>query len=413
MSTTEVVVLGAGMVGICTALCLQQRGHTVVVVDRKSPGRETSYGNAGLIQREAVQPYAFPRDIKLFIRAATGQGNDVHYHWRAIPQLAPRLARYWQNSAPAPYRPVVQAFSQLIEHCLSEHKGWLQQANATDLLSQRGWMKIYRQQAAFDTDAATYSKVAAEFDLAVSMLDSQALAQAEPCLTRPLAGAIHWSDPWAISNPGELVSRYARLFERQGGRIVDGNANTLIPTAHGWQVNTADGHVEAAHAVIALGPWADQLTQQLGYKLPLFVKRGYHRHYQMEQYPSMAMLDVENGVMMAPMQQGLRLTTGAEFATQDAPPTPVQLHHAERTCAELLNLGQPIEAEPWLGARPCTVDMKPIVGAAGKHPNLWFNFGHGHQGFTLGPVTGRLIAELISGQRPFIDVEPYSPLRFG
>ena len=170
--------------------------------------------------------------------------------------------------------------------------------------------------------------------------------------------------------------------------------------------------VRAAHVVIALGPWADTLTKSLGYRLPLFIKRGYHRHYACEAMPGMPVLDVERGALLAPMARGLRITTGAEFARQDALATPVQLLRAEVAAREIVSLGQPLEADPWLGARPCTADMKPILGAAPRHPGLWFNFGHAHQGFTLGPVTGRLVAELISGETPFIDSSPYLAQRF-
>jgi len=112
------------------------------------------------------------------------------------------------------------------------------------------------------------------------------------------------------------------------------------------------------------------------------------------------------------MARGKRLTTGAEFARIDAPPTPRQLAGAERAARELLALPDPVEVQPWLGARPCTVDMKPITGRAPRHPNLWFNFGHAHQGFTLGPVSARLLADLIENVEPFIDAGPFAATRF-
>jgi D-amino-acid dehydrogenase len=113
------------------------------------------------------------------------------------------------------------------------------------------------------------------------------------------------------------------------------------------------------------------------------------------------------------MQRGLRLTTGAEFAPIDAPPTPVQLAKAEILARELIDLGQPLPEPPWLGARPCVADMLPVMGPAPRHPGLWFNFGHAHQGFTMGPVAGRLLAEMVSGEPPCVDPTPYSPRRFG
>ena len=413
----DIIVLGAGMVGVGTALSLQQRGHNVILVDRAEPGRETSYGNAGIIQREAVRPYAFPRELITLARIATGISNDAHYHPGALWSVAPQLFKYWASSAPRPYAGVVAAYSRLIVHCLTEHAAWIGPAGADDLIRKTGWLQAFRSGPAFDTAAAQATAVAREHGLACAVLDIAALAAAQPVLKKAMAGAVHWQDPWAVQDPGELVVRYARLFLARGGRFATGDAMTLRTDGAGWAVDTgATGVPRAAvrgeHAVIALGPWADTLVRRLGYRMPLFVKRGYHRHYAGEAMPSMPMLDVERGALLVPMARGLRITTGAEFAHQDAPATPVQLVRAEKSARELVALGRPVEAEPWLGSRPCTADMLPVLGAAPHHPGLWFNFGHAHQGFTLGPVTGRLLAELISGEKPFMDPTPYLAQRF-
>jgi len=228
-----------------------------------------------------------------------------------------------------------------------------------------------------------------------------------------MAGAVHWQDPWTVSDPGELVARYAALFEREGGLFLQGDADALRQQGSGWTVRTRDGDVEGEHAVIALGPWAAGLTRRLEYRLPLFVKRGYHRHYQVDAMPDRPLLDAENGILLAPMRQGLRLTTGAEFAHHESPPTPVQSVRAELLAGDLVRLGQPVEAQPWMGARPCIADMRPVVGRAPHHANLWFHFGHGHQGLTLGPATARLLAELFDRDTPYVDPAPYDPRRFG
>lgn len=410
--SSEILVLGAGMVGVSTALALRQRGHHVTLVDRKAPGLETSYGNAGLIQREAVMPYAFPRDLRTLAGVALGRGNDVHYQLPAMPALAPRLLRYWANSAPAAYAPLAQAYGQLIAHCLSEHAGWVEKAGAQDLVKRQGWVRGFLEPAGFDEACGQALQIAREHALGCEVLDSSALGRLMPALRRPLAGGIHWTDPWAVSDPGELVARYARLLQSMGGEVVRAEVQSLQPLGAGWQVQTHDSVLQAAQVVLAFGPWADGATRALGYRLPLFVKRGYHRHYAMDKPLPMPLLVTEPGFMLAPMARGLRITTGAEFAAQDAPPSPVQLAQAERMARGLLDLGEGVEAQPWLGARPCTVDMNPVIGAAPRHPGLWFNFGHGHQGFTLGPASGRLLAELISGEAPFLDPQPYSPQRF-
>jgi D-amino-acid dehydrogenase len=409
----EAIVLGAGIVGVSTAQALQQRGHAVTLVDRRMPGLETSYGNAGVIQREAVQPYAFPRDLATLARIALGWSNDAHYHLGALWRLGPALFGYWRASAPARHAAIALAYAKLIEHCLREHEAWIGPAGATELVRKDGWLQLYRTPRAFDPAARQATEVARRHGLGCALLDTRALAAAEPALQIPLAGAVHWQDPWTVSDPGELVARYAKLFVRRGGRFAIGDASSLQPEGAGWSIDAQGRRLQAQHAVIALGPWAEALTRRLGYRLPLFIKRGYHRHYQGAAALARPMLDTERGAMLAPMARGLRLTTGAEFARQDAAATPVQLGRAEKSTRELFALGRPVEASPWLGSRPCTADMKPVLGPAPYHKGLWFNFGHAHQGFTLGPVCGRLVAELIGGETPFIDPSPYLASRFG
>jgi D-amino-acid dehydrogenase len=216
MKNTATVVLGAGMVGLGTALALQQRGHAVTLVDRKPPGRETSYGNAGIIQREAVEPYAFPRDIATLLRVATGRSNDVNYHLGALWSLLPPLARYWHASAPRRYAPIADAYGKLIAQSIEAHRPLIAEAGADALVSRNGWRQAYRDAAGFEAAAAAARRLTQRAGLDAVVLDSAALAAAEPALCLPLAGAIHWRDPWSISDPGELVARYAQLFLRRG-----------------------------------------------------------------------------------------------------------------------------------------------------------------------------------------------------
>lgn len=172
--------------------------------------------------------------------------------------------------------------------------------------------------------------------------------------------------------------------------------------------------MDAGQIVVALGPWSDVLTRALGYDLPLAVKRGYHMHYRIAGHAKLntPSLDAERGYFLAPMRGGIRLTTGAEFALRDAIRTPVQLGRAEPIARDLFPLAERMDAEPWMGSRPCTPDMMPIIGRAPRHRGLWFAFGHAHHGFTLGAVTGRLIGEMIAGETPFVDPHPYRADRF-
>lgn len=409
---TDVLVLGAGMVGVGAALQLARRGHQVCLVDRREPGLETSYGNAGIIQCEAMVPYAFPRDLATLLPAALRRSIAIHYHASALPALARPLARYWQASAPARHAEVSLAYSALIRHCLSEHEHLIEEAGAQALVAREGYHWAYRTPAALAAGVADAERLAERFGVRHRVLDAAAIARAEPGLHGPLAGALHWPDPRPCSDPGALVAAYARRLSALGGTLAQGDARSLTREGGGWRVSTSAGPVHARHAVVALGPWSVQLARQWGYRLPLFVKRGYHQHFSGGPGLRRPLLDAERGYVLAPMARGVRLTTGAEFARQDAPATPVQLPRATAAARELLDLPEAVDAQPWLGSRPCTPDMLPVIGPAPKHPGLWFNCGHAHQGFTLGPVSGRLLAEMIGGEPPVVDPAPYALARF-
>jgi D-amino-acid dehydrogenase len=409
---SSILVLGAGMVGTCTALHLQQRGFEVTLVDRRAPGQETSFGNAGLIQREAVEPYAFPREPGFLLNAALGRGAEVNWHARGLWQMAGSLLRYFKNSHPQSHARATEAFSRLIAHATHEH-GWLMAAaGAQDLVRQEGFRFVFHTPKALEAAVQSASVLHDRFGVRYQAENAAQLAQAEPALRAPLAGALHWLDPWAVNDPGALVQRYADLLVARGGRLLAGDAASLQAQGLGWSVQTSEGRVDAEQAVLALGPWADGWIRTLGYRFPLFIKRGYHQHYHSPAQVRQPLLDAERGYVLAPMQRGLRLTTGAEFAPIDAPPTPVQLVKAEAMARQLVDLGQALPEPPWLGARPCTADMLPVMGPAPRHQGLWFNFGHAHQGFTLGPVAGRLLAEMIEGRHTWIDPAPYAPARF-
>jgi D-amino-acid dehydrogenase len=401
------------MVGTCTALHLQQRGYDVTLLDRRTPGQETSMGNAGLIQREAVEPYAFPREPGFLLDAALGRGAQVHWHAQGLWQMGRALLRYLHHSHPQRHAHATQAYSRLIAHATDEHGVLVKAAGAQDLVTREGFRFVFRTAEAFDAAAQRAEDLVLRFGVRSQAENTAQLALAEPALQKPLAGAVHWLDPWAVNDPGALVQRYADLFVARGGRLLVGDAASLQAQGAAWSVRTTEGTVHAQQSVLALGPWSDGLIRTLGYRFPLFIKRGYHQHYTSPAQLRRPILDVERGYVLAPMQRGLRLTTGAEFAPIDAPPTPVQLAKAEILARELIDLGQPLPEPPWLGARPCVADMLPVMGPAPRHPGLWFNFGHAHQGFTMGPVAGRLLAEMVSGEPPCVDPTPYSPRRFG
>ena len=409
----DVIVLGAGIVGVSTALHLQARGRSVCLIDKSEPGNGTSFGNAGLIERSSVIPYSFPQGFWTLVRYGMNRRSDVRYNAFYILKMARWLFQYWRESSPERLKIATEAMLPLIEASVREHDALVAQSGSEKLIRSQGWIEVFRTSSAFDAAVRRLPDLQ-RFKLSYDILDETALRARETSLG-DVAGGIHWLDPKTVVNPGGLVKAYADLFVRNGGVFLQGDAATLAPEAGGWQVTTENGIVQAQDAVVALGPQSGLVFRKFGYPIPLGIKRGHHLHFTMKDGLRLGhtVVDEEAGYVLAPMVQGVRLSTGIEFASPNAPANYIQLKKAEKIARKLVpQLGEAVETTPWLGLRPCLPDMRPVIGAAPKHKGLWFNFGHAHHGLTLGPATGRLLAEMLVGEEPFVDPKPYSAERF-
>jgi D-amino-acid dehydrogenase len=407
----DVLVLGAGMVGVSAALHLQSRGREVILVDRhEHAGEETSFGNAGLIECASVFPYMFPRDVSQILQYALNRSLQARYRLSDLPHFLPWLVRYFLASSPDRALASAMADLPLIRRSLIEHEALIAEAGVPELLRRTGWLKLFRSETSL-ANAARDVECARQYGIPGEVIDSKTIASREPNLTGTFAGAIYLPTPGFIPDPGAVAKAYAALFKRRGGRFLVSDARTLEQSGGGWRVKGAT----VREAVVALGPWSDLVFGPLGYSIPLGIKRGYHLHLapRGNAVPAQPILDFDLGYVLAPMSRGIRLTTGVEFARRDAPPNPIQIQQALPRARALYPLGEPIDAKPWMGARPCLPDMLPVIGRAPRHAGLWFDFGHQHHGLTLGPATGRLLAEMMTGETPFADPGPFAAERFG
>jgi len=413
MARTDAIVLGAGIVGTSVALHLVKRGLSVALVDRRGPGEETSYGNTGVIVGASVFPTAFPRSLKKLIQIALKRAPEANYHWGDLLRIAPWLLSYYGFSTPERLKDSAVKLRPLMSRSVAEHEVLLTESDALKYLRKTGWMTLYRSDKAFEA-MKPQLEFGATIGVAAQELDTAGALALEPNLSPVFRHALMWPDVASLSNPLAVTRAYAARFAGSGGVLLTGDARTLHRTNGHWRVDTGEGHVDSENVVVALGPWAPDVLEPLGLKLPLGIKRGYHRHYRAAGNASLSrpIIDTENGYALTPMEQGIRLTTGAEFAARDAAPTPVQFDRLLPAARELFPLGEPNEDEPWLGRRPAFPDSLPAIGRAPGQPGLWLAFGHGHWGLTLGPVTGRLVADMITGATPFTDPAPYRAERF-
>jgi D-amino-acid dehydrogenase len=413
MARTDAIVLGAGIVGTSVALQLAKRGMAVALVERAGLGGETSFGNAGIIEASTIAPPGFPSGWRALARIALKRAGEANYHLSFLPQVAPWIMAFRRASAPRHLAENAHLIRALFARALAEHEVLMQEAGATRYLRKTGWLKLYRSESAFAALKGEFD-LAREFGLPFELLDVEAARVLEPSLHPVFARAVFWPQAASVSNPYAVTRAYAARFATLGGVTLNGDARSLHRAGRFWRVETNEGALDAPEVVAALGPWAPDVLEPLGLKLPLAVKRGYHRHFRSEGNAALSrpLLDAGPGYVLAPMEMGYRITTGVEFAPRDAPPTPVQFDRIMPQARALFPLGERADDKTWLGSRPCFPDSRPAIGRAPGLPGLWLAIGHAHWGLTLGPVTGRLIAQMMAGEPPFCDPAPYRAERF-
>jgi D-amino-acid dehydrogenase len=413
MARTDAIVLGAGIVGTSVALHLAKRGISVALIDRAGVGEQTSYGNSGVIEGSTILPPAFPASLAGLMRVALKRASEANYHLSFLPQVAPWLLAFRAASAPDRLAETARLNRPLFARAITEHETLMAESGATRYLRKTGWLKLYRSERAFAALKREFD-LAGEFGLPLQPLDAAGAQALEPSLAPVFTNAVFWPKAASLSNPLTVTRAYAARFAALGGVTLTGEARSLHRSGNRWRVETDEGGVDADDVVVALGPWAPDLLEPLGLKLPMAVKRGYHRHFRARGNATLQrpVVDVGYGYLITPMEQGIRLTTGAEFAARDAAPTPVQFDRLMPAARDLFPLGERADDKTWLGSRPCFPDSRPVIGRAPGLARLWLAIGHAHWGLTLGPVTGKLIAEMLVGETPFCDPAPYRAERF-
>jgi D-amino-acid dehydrogenase len=409
--TTDVVVLGAGIVGVSAAYAARQRGLSVVLVDRREPGSETSYGNAGILSSGSISPLNNPSLWNALPKYLTNR----HAALRWNPSWAVRnidwLARFLANTATSRIRPRATALHGLIGASLKLHREWIVKADAAQRIRETGWLKAWRSNA--EGAARADQALLTEFGIASQLLDRQAISALEPNILPVYKIGLLHTQTASVDSPGAVVKAYGRMFVGSGGEIRQSDIQAIVPDGEGWRVVLTDGVMSARHVVVALGPWSPDLLRPLGYRVPMAFERGYHREFKPNPARSLQrpIHDAEGSFLMSPMEQGIRVTSGVELTDRDAPSSFAQLDQVVPLARGVVEFGEAV-GEPWRGARPTLPDSLPMIGPAPRHSGLWLAFGNQHIGFTTGPATGAAIAAMIGGAPPSFDVSAFSPSRY-
>lgn len=411
---SKIAVLGAGMVGVSCALALQARGARVTLIDRREPGRETSYGNAGVASRGSLMPFNNPALWKSLPALAGNRTVQLRYSPSYLLRSVRWAAGFLANTRAPVFEQTTAALDALVTLSLGLHRQWSQAAGVARRWRDDGWLYLYRQAAAFEAAHASRA-VLARHGVRLQSLDRQALRDIEPGLRPVFERALWIQDASSADSPGAVTAAYAEWFARQGGRVLRQPVARVVAQGAGWGVVAQGEHVEVYdQVVVALGPWSADFLRPLGLRVPMACERGYHMHFAAQPGAVLGrpVYDTAGGYVLAPMEQGLRLSTGVELADRDAPPSHAQLALAEQAARQAFALAHRLEAEPWLGSRPTLPDSRPMIGESPRHRGLWLAFGHQHIGFSSGPATAQVLAALMAGEAPPIDARPFAPGRF-
>lgn len=416
ISEKTVIVLGAGMVGVSAALELQARGAQTTLIDRRAPGQETSYGNAGVIARSSLMPMNNPGLWANLPKLLTNRTATLRYSIPFLMRNAGWAVGFLARARKSVFEETAAALDSLIRLSTDAHMELIKAAGAQDRLNDKGWIFLYRSNAGFK-GAEFARKAFDQFDVDTETLDRFELQDLEPGLKPIFERALWIKDCCSVDSPGDVVRAYARLFAERGGTIETSEIQGLSSDDRRWTVNTNGGSKRADAVVVALGPWSRAFLEREGMKVPMGFERGYHMHFSGNDDSSNTQLnrpiyDTAGSYVLSPMEQGLRLTTGVELTSCDAPENHAQLMLAEASAREAIDLGERVEDKPWLGRRPTMPDSRPVIGEAPGRTGLYLAFGHQHIGFSTGPGTARVLADLMEGKTPEIPPEPFSPSRF-
>lgn len=409
----KTIVIGAGIVGVCCALHLRLKGHDVVLIDEHEPGTSTSFGNAGVLCGYADSPLATPGIWQQLPKLALNLNPGFRIDYASLFNYSPWIVQFIKSASQGGYKRLTKDLSQLTQASLAEHQQLINLCHAHSLIQKQGWFKAFRHEKSLHVmDAMT--NLYDEYNSQYEVLEPDQFNEIEPAYESIYKKILWIKDVWTVKNPINLSQCYFDYFAKNQGQFV--KAKVLeISKKQSWEVtiDASNQVIDGDRVVVACGAWSAKLLSQLGVKVPLRWERGYHQMFDYQsQQPTQTLYDMDGCFVMAPMQEGIRLTSGIEWASLDRKETPIQIKAVEKSAREALSFGSPQTADPWMGRRPTLPDSLPIISEIPKFKGLWACFGHQHLGLTLAPISARLIAESIHGEKPFIDIAPYSIKRF-
>jgi D-amino-acid dehydrogenase len=394
----QTIVIGAGIVGICTALYLQEQGRQVTLIDRLAPGEGTSSGNAGIISIGSVHPEAMPGIYKDIPHMLLQRNAPITVKPAYLPHMLPWFCRFLSNSSSARAEQSSIGINALSSRALDYLTPLVKKAGAQALLRQEGALNIYETQVQFakaKLNCAYYERRGVDYQI----IEGPQLTTLEPSLRPGLAGAVLVGAAAHTVSPLALSRSLFTLFEKQGGRFIQAEVRGFTTQGKRVAAVHTDSKFACQQVFVTAGAYSKKLARQLGTKVLLDTERGYHL-----QLPSPGielkrpLLFAGRAFAVTSMLDGLRLAGTVEFAGLKAPANYARAHRLAAQAAYLFPQLNVKGGKPWMGYRPSMPDTVPVISASPNFDNVFFGFGHGHLGLTQAAVTGAMLSALAIGE---------------
>ncbi|WP_281856779.1 NAD(P)/FAD-dependent oxidoreductase [Litoreibacter halocynthiae] len=407
-----VTIIGAGIVGICCALSLQERGVKVRLIDRGAPGQEASFGNAGVISPWSIIPQAMPgiwKSIPKMLLSVDGPLSVKPSFW---PKMIPWGLRFLSHSGEASARAASDAMEVLCQSSVMLYRRHLEGTGHENLVVDSWYVHAFR-----NADSASLRdlgfQIRQEKGAELELIGRDQIKQVEPALSPDFKAAVLIKGQARARAPGKIAEVLAQKARSQAAEIIRAEITALQRDETGWQLTTTTGMIRAHKLILAAGVWSADLLKPLGLNMPLAAERGYHVAFANPEVTlNNSVMDVDAKIVASSMLDGIRVAGSSEFAAIDAPADPRKeklLAKQARTMLPDLNTSA---MTSWMGRRPSFPDSLPALGQIKNQPGLFAAFGHSHYGLMMAPKTGELIADLVAGVAPNTDLTPFEPLRF-
>jgi len=391
-----VLVIGAGIVGLCTSYELAKNGWTVSLFDPNPPGSQCSSGNAGALSSGSVAPLAMPGAIKDALTMLVDRNGPLHLPIHYWLQAAPWLTAFVRSSQQERVAQIATALHELLKDSVSSHAELAAEVGCPELVRRTGQLHLYPDARAMSKDDASWS-LKRKHGLRVEYVDAQAIRALEPAVSDNYRVGVFLPDEASVTDPLQYGRSIADALRARGGEFITARITSLARSDDAWHISDGARTWSGRHVMISAGAWSGKLLEQLGYKIPLISQRGYHVQLPRSGVSlSRIVVLADRKVFINPMRDGLRIAGTVEIDSIDRPLNKSRAlllkEHAKAGLRDPILENESI----WMGHRPCLPDSMPVLGAVPNQPNLWCAFGHGHLGLTGSANTGKLLARALA-----------------